>query len=49
MELATDGGAADVVVALEHRHTQPRPREVTGRHQAVVTRADDDDVTRAQG
>ena len=35
---------ADVIVLLQHEHTQPRFREIRRRHQAIVPRAQNDRV-----
>ena len=44
VELLGDGRPADHPPALEHGHPQPRPGEVTGAGEAVVTAADDQGV-----
>ena len=44
VELLGDGRTANDPPALEHGHAQPRPGEVTGTGQAVVTAADDQGV-----
>jgi hypothetical protein len=44
VELLGDGRTADPPPTLEHGHAQPRPGEVTGTGQAVMTAADDQGV-----
>ena len=43
-----DRRAAHHRPALEHEHLQPRPRQIRRAHEAVVSRADDDDVPLAR-
>ena len=49
IQLAADRRAADVGIALEHHHVEPRPCEIGPRRQAVVPGADDDRVVDFRG
>ena len=47
IEHAADGGATDIRVALEDEHVEARASEIAGCYEAVMARADDDDVMAA--
>jgi len=44
MQLAADGGAADVGIAFEHDDLESRSREIAGVGQSIVTGSDDDGI-----